>query len=254
MADETPLIPAGSTPPPATQPSVQETSTATPTGPYVIINGQQVPITEYKVNIEGIGEIPLPELQRGYLRQADYTRKTQETAAERSALAELYRTLLQQSQAQSQPATPQPTTLQQVAPIPGLNLDYATDTEKALAQAYSQANTQLGTYAQTVKQLQDRIADIDLNFMLSDLKSQYPAINLDEVVRVANETQSTDLNLIAENLHLKTQIGKPPASVDKLAPPIGGIPIGPTPIDLRKANRQQRLEYFVQKYGGKLTS
>lgn len=40
------------------------------------------------VEVEGLGEVTLQEMRDGYLRQADYTRKTQELASERKLAAE----------------------------------------------------------------------------------------------------------------------------------------------------------------------
>lgn len=40
------------------------------------------------VEIEGVGEVPFTELRDGYLRQADYTRKTQALAEEKKAFAQ----------------------------------------------------------------------------------------------------------------------------------------------------------------------
>jgi len=41
---------------------------------------------DVKITIEGVGELPLSEVKKGYLRQADYSRKTLETAEKAKAI------------------------------------------------------------------------------------------------------------------------------------------------------------------------
>ena len=68
--------PEGDLPP---EPTAEGEPTAEPEQPEPTAEGPQTVVIDGKA-------IPLQEVQNGYLRQADYTRKTQEVAAERQAL------------------------------------------------------------------------------------------------------------------------------------------------------------------------
>ena len=52
----TTLTPAGSPPASIETPGIPSQPAVSS---YVMVNGIQVPLTEYKVNIEGVGEVPL---------------------------------------------------------------------------------------------------------------------------------------------------------------------------------------------------
>jgi hypothetical protein len=70
---------------PAAAPKAEQTvTTPSPTAPAT--QPSVTPPAPTKVAIEGVGEVDVDELKKGYLRQQDYTRKTQELAAERQRM------------------------------------------------------------------------------------------------------------------------------------------------------------------------
>lgn len=69
---QAPTQPATQTTPPQTEVKPIETKTVETT--------PATPVVPDKITIDGVGEVSLDELKNGYLRQADYTRKTQEVS------------------------------------------------------------------------------------------------------------------------------------------------------------------------------
>lgn len=157
---------------PATTPVVtgesRGTETPQPSGeqiqdfvPMVTLqDGSQVPASEYiasqQVTLSDGTQTTLDDLRAGYMRQGDYTQKTQALAEERRQVESQLEYLQQQGanlitgtpQEQAQPQQPD---LQ----LPTIQLDeYASDAERSMAQAIQQQNAMLNQMTQNMQQLQ----------------------------------------------------------------------------------------------------
>ena len=106
------------------------------------------------ITIEGVGEVPLEELQRGYLRQSDYTRKTQQLANEKR---EIEQALDFYKKVQENPSLSQQ--LADQYQIPNLDPNQARITE--LEQRYNDLLLQT-----EVEKLQNKYEDFDAREVL----------------------------------------------------------------------------------------
>lgn len=117
-----------------------------------------------KINIEGLGEFTaeeIKEFKQGYMRQSDYTRKTQEIAKQRKEIEELRN--------------------KNVAPTQSGN---------------PYAQTQQDPVMQRIQQLEETLADQELNKTINDLKSKYSDFDEVKVLNEAYERGVTDLEFV----------------------------------------------------------
>lgn len=125
----------------------------------------QTPITEYE--IDGIGKVKVDEIKewkQSGMRQSDYTRKTQEIAAQKKEMSqamEVYNYLKTNPQVAQQLANGQAVNLQGT-PLQSINQDTSVNTE---------------------------IASIRLDMELNRLKAQFPDFNDVEVLQFADKEQ-----------------------------------------------------------------
>lgn len=127
---------------------------------------QEETLASDKVVVEGLGEFTIEELKEmkaGYMRQSDYTRKTQELAKARKELEALRN---------NADATPQ--TQQEI---------YAK--QQALDPVESR-----------IQELEQKLADKELDDEISRLKQQYPDFDEVKVLNEAYEKGITDLELV----------------------------------------------------------
>lgn len=125
-------------------------------------------VEEYIFELEGIGGITLDEAQKGYLRQADYTRKTQELAQQRQQL--------QQAQALAAALERDPaSTLQVLAETFGVNL-----APQAPQDPYADLDPDEARIARLEAQLQENLeaqqrrdAEARIDAELASLHEQY---------------------------------------------------------------------------------
>ncbi len=124
------------------------------------------PTTPEKVTIEGVGEVFFDELKKGYLRQSDYTKKTQELSAKRKE-AEQALALMEELKANPQVVE----NLKQNIPAVG----------------------QLDPVAQMFRQLQNEIYDLKLDNEIKTLQGKYADFEVLDVLKVAQEKQMDNL-------------------------------------------------------------
>lgn len=120
---------------------------------------QETPVEDNKIVIDGVGELTLEEIKAGYMRQADYTRKTQELAKQRKELEVLRNT-----------GTPTPTMMQ--------------------------SNHQPTEVEMRIQELEQKLADKELNDEITRLKTAYPDFDEVKVLTEAYERGVTDLEFV----------------------------------------------------------
>ncbi len=138
-------------------------------------------IEEDKVEIEGVGEVSLDELKQGYLRQSDYTKKTQELAKQRKEAEEaieVYKEL------QSNPLVTKELQKATNANLPS-HLTSKTDAK--------------------IVELENKLYDLMLEKQISDLEGRYEDFEVMEVLKMAQEKNITNL----EDAYHLSKAGKP---------------------------------------------
>ena len=208
--------------------------------PYVVIGENKIPFDQYKLKIDDGEEILLGDVRNGYLRHAKFTQGMQQLADQRRMIEGIYTAL------QSQLQSPKP----ESKPI--VDETYATESERTLANEIRKLQSELEEIKSGFGRVSETQADAQLQSMLDTLTRQYPGVSDREIIRVAQESNSTDIALIAENLYLKSKMGGAPAVLDKTVPVVGGNTPIATPIDFAKASNREILAYQLQKHGGKL--
>lgn len=142
----------------------EQATQVTPTQPET--KPEEKPTLPEKITIDGIGEVTLDELKNGYLRQSDYTKKTQEIANKRKETEEaikLYESLQQNPQIIQQ--------LKQIVNVPP-SLDPITS---------------------EIVKLRNELYDLKLEKEISDLQAKYPDFEVRQVLEIAREKQLPNL-------------------------------------------------------------
>lgn len=143
------------------------------------------PTTEKPEAIEINGkEVTIEELKNGYFRQSDYTKKTQELKRERNKVNDAVNVA---KMIQSNPE------LQKVLK------EHGADASKI-------ENITLAS--QQVKDLQTKIATMELDSTLKHLKSKYDDFNEVEVIKKASELHTDDLEFVYLGLNGSKPIAK----------------------------------------------
>ena len=155
------------------QPTPTETGTkeAVPIVPEEVKSDAPTTIT-----IEGFGEVPLDELQKGYLRQSDYTKKTQELAQHRR---EADQALEVYSQLQQDP-----------------------EQAKQLSKQYNLP--QLDPAHSRMRDMESKYHDLLLERDIEKLSTKYADFNETEVIQMAY-----DKNLGLEDAYQLVKLNKP---------------------------------------------
>lgn len=136
-----------------------------------------------KITIDGVGEVTLDELKKGYLRQQDYTKKTQEVARKNKEIEEavnLFNYLKQNPQA-----------AQRVFPDGKLP-------------------PPLDPHFKKVQELEDKVYDMMLEKEIESLQQKYEDFDVREVLQMAQEKKITDL----EDAYHLVKSRKPAQTVD----------------------------------------
>lgn len=131
--------------------------------------------TPSKISIDGVGEFTVDEIKEfknGYMRQSDYTRKTQEIARQRKEIEEL----------KNQSANPMVNPALVSIPV-----------NQRTPQAPNELEARL-------IQLEESIADKELDNMITDLKNKYPDFDEVKVLNTAYEKGLTDLEFVYKSL------------------------------------------------------
>lgn len=140
-----------------------------------------------KVFIDGVGEVDIEELKKGYLRASDYTRKTQMVANQRKEAEEALKLL---EAVKSNPQLAQEIAIR----IQNPNLDPTTS---------------------KIIELENRIYDLMLENEIKTLQNKYPDFEPMEVIEMAQKKRIVDLE---DAYHLvkaqKTPVTKETSSID----------------------------------------
>ena len=180
--------------PPPEEPK-QDQPPATPEEPTTEETKEEPKLPE-TIEIEGIGEVNLDELKKGYLRQTDYTKKTQELSRKDQELAEaksLYEHLKQNPQLAQQ--------VLQTNQLPP-NMDPTTT---------------------KIRELEDKMYDMMMEKEIETLQAKYEDFEAKDVVQLAHEKKMT--NLEDAYLLLRSQQGSskdPQADLAKLKEELRG--------------------------------
>lgn len=176
-----PAVPTQPEPtPPATPPS-PEVTTPTPTETPATPASTPAPTVPDKVTIDGVGEVTLDELKNGYLRQSDYTKKTQEVSNQRK---EAEQALLLMNQLKQNP---------QLAQQVGQHTQLPPSVDPATSR---------------VVELENKLYDMMLDQEISKLSQKYTDFEVRDVLNVAHEKGLTNL----EDAYLLAKSRKAPAT------------------------------------------
>jgi hypothetical protein len=208
---------------------------------------------------DGEVELEESELVKGYMRQADYTRKTQEVARAK-AEAEAMREAMQFYQ---QPTEP----VYQPYKAPIGEPEFQTPTEKMLYDELQTVKGQVGSLAKA------RDGDLRQNVYtkidseLNGFKESHPELNeeqLTQIITIANEegtrpskraferiykAEFTDTKRIADeavSAYIQTLREKKKAAV---APATEAGIVKPEPLDVRKLTDEQRRDGMLKELG-----
>lgn len=156
----------------------QEASAPAPTPVVQAIPNQTPPVVEptpivevkpavpEKINIEGIGEIGIDELKNGYLRQSDYTQKTQDVARQKREVQDAV------------------SFYEQVKANPDLIKQVASTIQ--VPPALDPANAK-------ILELESKVYDMMLEKEISTLQAKYPDFEIKDVLDVADKKGLTNL-------------------------------------------------------------
>lgn len=140
-----------------------------------------------KVTIEGVGEVDFEELRKGYLRQSDYTKKTQEVSRKSKEVKD------------------------------AVELFEHLKKNPELAQKlveYNQAPRSIDPTHSEIIKLQNQMYDMKLEMEIESLQNKYPDFEAMEVLKVAKDRQI--MNLEDAYLIIKSQKTPPkPESPEK---------------------------------------
>ncbi len=154
------------TTPPATKTTSTETTDNKQTETTEEVKEKTKEEKQDKINIDGVGEVTLDELKNGYLRTADYTKKTQEVSRKSKDAEEaiaLYNHLKQNPQLAQQ--------LLQTEKLPA-TLDPA---------------------ANKISELENKMYDMMLQQEISTLQNKYPDFEIKDVLETAQEKKIVNL-------------------------------------------------------------
>ena len=165
--EQTPVTATSTETTPATTPVVETTAPSVETTP-IETTPEVTPTATLpdKITIDGIGEVSVEELKNGYLRQSDYTRKTQEVSRKTKEVEEavvLFEHLKQNPQLAQQ--------LLQTKELPA-NLD-PTQTK--------------------VSELEEKLYDMMLEKEIDTLSSKYSDFEVKDVLEIAQKKGITNL-------------------------------------------------------------
>lgn len=201
-----------------------ETASSGPTiepivGPYFVdAQGVQTPIETYTVKLDDGGEATIEELRQGNLRQADYTRKTQDLAEER-ARVEAWRVYYQQKEQDPQAVVNPQNVAPQTAPS-GFDAltdtDYATDTERHLATELrntrgelTQVNERMAGYDTRLANNEAANADAQLTSSMTQWSSHFN-VTEEEILAIHSETGVSNVKVLAEIANSRKQASAVP--------------------------------------------
>ena len=119
-----------------------------------------------KVEVPGIGEVTIDELKNGYLRQSDYTKKTQEVARRSREVDEAIRIY-----------------------------EHLKNNPQIAQQVFNQQNLppQLDPTQSKIIELEEKLYDMMLEREIESLENKYDDFNTQKVLEIAHQKQITNL-------------------------------------------------------------
>lgn len=150
-----------------TETPVVDTQTSDDNKTIVTDEKPTTPQTPEKVIIDGVGEVSFDELKNGYLRQSDYTKKTQDLSRQRKENEDaltFYEMVKRNPQLAQQ--------ISQTTPVP------------ATLDPHQAKNIQL----------ENMVYDLMLDKEISDLQRQHDDFDVREVLQIAQSKQLNNLN------------------------------------------------------------
>lgn len=133
-----------------------------------------------KVYIDGVGEITVDELRKGYLRNQDYTKKTQEVSKQRKEAEEAIQFLHQ-----------------------------IKENPQVLQQIMSGQSPQIDPLIQKILELEATIYDIKVEREIEGLQNKYDDFDVREVLEIAQSKQLYNL----EDAYLLSKSAKKPSVI-----------------------------------------
>lgn len=152
---------------------------------------------EIEVEIDGVGKVNLDELRQGYMRQSDYTRKTQEIAEQKKLIEEQVINLKNSSVGQQAPVQDyiaQQQSTGQPTPVP-----------QELAN---------NPFVKKITELEQRMYDMALRTEIQDMRVKYDDFDVVSVLTIARDKGITNLE-DAYRLH-KASIPATPVNTDEV--------------------------------------
>lgn len=136
-----------------------------------------------KVTIEGIGDVSIDELKNGYMRQSDYTKKTQTLATQRKEVEQAIQLV-----------------------------EHFKANPEVAAKLAEEGNLPKGLDPAVVKvqELENKLYDLMLEQEINKLSTKYDDFDVRETLKTAHEKGITDL----EDAYLLTKKSKPSKAID----------------------------------------
>lgn len=187
--------------------------------------GQQEPgatgqSEDQQIDLGGeIGKVSLKDLREGYLRQADYTRKTQELARQRQSYeqeAELGRYILENpGLLEKLQAGGEDDADALEAEEPPRKASRKTGGNEPSQESIQAAREFLSNMNSTLAEQMTRQDDFELEMEIRDIRAKYPGIDEKALIDKALKTNSTDLDFVAKALLLEQEAPKMREKIEK---------------------------------------
>jgi hypothetical protein len=183
------------------QAEVTEVGQATESAPsYEYINTDEFADKYVKLKVDGEElEVPLKEALSGYQRQADYTRKTQELAAQRQSLQYV------ETLAQALERDPQ-TTLELLGRHYSVNTP--VNQPPSVPEFSDPLERQVWELNQKIASFEQNQAQAELQREISRLQTQYPDFNAAEVIQTALNMGVDNLEAVYKQIAYDRLIGE----------------------------------------------
>lgn len=139
--------------------------------------------TQEEIEIEGIGKVKLDELKNGYLRQSDYTRKTQEVSKLRKESEEAINVY---NHIKSNPQLAHNVGLEPSNPV-----------------------------ADKMNELEEKLYDLQLEKEIDTLVAKYPDFEVMDVLKIAQDKQLTNLE-DAYKIYKSSNVSQPLVDMDAI--------------------------------------
>lgn len=175
-------------------------------------NGEDVGTADNLYYLSDGTEVPIDELEQGYLRQSDYTRKTQDLAAQRAQLAEAEELM---AALQSDPK----------ATLEALQRHLIGEAEEL--EDLDPLEMEVRDHRQFIEQQRSQALQYEVENELADLEQEYGEFDWDEVLEFAIDREIPDLEaaLLLYDTELEREAAREEANYSILQNKRGGPPV-----------------------------